>query len=83
MFDGLTPEDIALITQRNCDNCGKPFEIDRPIEAPHKRFCSAHCRDQYHYKRAKAKRAAQRLDREATEAYKAWQQAKYKGQSNA
>lgn len=30
-----------------CNNCGKP--LTRPRSAPHKRFCSPHCREQWHY----------------------------------
>lgn len=48
--------DVKLQIHKTCDNCGKPFYLDRPNEAPHKRFCSAQCRNQYHYKQWKAKK---------------------------
>lgn len=33
----------------HCDNCTKPFTP--PPTAPHKRFCSGQCRDEWHAKR--------------------------------
>lgn len=76
MFDGLN--DINLVSQRYCDNCGRPFEIDRPAEAPHKRFCSVKCRNEHHYNKAKAKRAAEREARAQSAAWNAWTQARGK-----
>lgn len=43
---------------RYCENCGRPFEITLALQAPHKRFCSARCRYQHHYKTSKAKASA-------------------------
>jgi hypothetical protein len=45
-----------------CDNCGRPFELDRPLEAPHKRFCSPTCRSDFHNKARRARREARAAD---------------------
>jgi endogenous inhibitor of DNA gyrase (YacG/DUF329 family) len=54
----MTPLEPArgLTSWRSCDNCGKPIE-SIPSDAPHKRFCSAKCRDQWHYQARKATKA--------------------------
>lgn len=59
---------------KTCENCGRPFTIDRPAEAPHKRFCDASCRSQFHYRERKAKI---KEAREASPAWQAWLKAKY------
>jgi hypothetical protein len=55
-------------------NCGRPFTIDRPLEAPHKKFCNKKCREEYHYREAKAKREA----KQTPKAKEAWIKRRYK-----
>jgi predicted nucleic acid-binding Zn ribbon protein len=47
---------------KHCENCGRPFS-PIPEMAPHKRFCSAVCRNEYHYQKTKIKRAERRIAR--------------------
>jgi len=42
--------------QPSCANCTKP--IERPVAAPHKRFCSGTCRNEWHLARRKKALAA-------------------------
>jgi hypothetical protein len=45
------------ILHKYCEACGQPFEIEKPLEAPHKRFCSTACRSHFHYIARKAAKA--------------------------
>lgn len=42
--------------QRTCDHCGKPFAFI--AAAPHKRFCSATCKGNFHKENRRAGEAA-------------------------
>lgn len=55
-------EGEALSSHRYCQNCGRPFHTI-PLEAPHKRFCSKTCREQWHYQQRKAARATKSASR--------------------
>jgi len=57
------PIDMTVANKLACANCSRPFAPEP--QAPHKRFCSAKCRTEWHARRQRdAKQLLSRLEQE-------------------